>query len=33
MSRADTVKFFNLIQGLNLTAQEKKELVDFLRTL
>jgi len=29
----DTVEFFNLIQGLNLTAQEKKDLVDFLRTL
>jgi cytochrome c peroxidase len=29
----DTVEFFNLIQGLKLTEQEKKELVDFMRTL
>jgi len=29
----DTVEFFNLIQELNLTTQEKKDLVDFLRTL
>jgi cytochrome c peroxidase len=29
----DTVEFFNLIQRLNLTEQEKKDLVDFMRTL
>jgi len=29
----DTVEFFNLIQELNLTTQEKKDLADFLRTL
>ena len=29
----DTVEFFNLIQVLNLTEQEKKSLVAFLRTL
>jgi len=29
----DTVEFFNLIQELNLTTQEKKDLVDFMRTL
>jgi hypothetical protein len=29
----DTVEFFNLIQGLNLSAQEKSDLVAFLRTL
>jgi cytochrome c peroxidase len=29
----DTVEFFNLVQGLKLTEQEKKDLVDFLRTL
>lgn len=29
----DTVEFFNLVQGLKLTEQEKKELVDFLRAL
>jgi cytochrome c peroxidase len=33
MTLEDTVEFFNLIQGLNLTAKEKKDLVDFLRTL
>lgn len=33
MTLEDTVEFFNLIQGLNLTAQEKKDMVDFLRTL
>jgi cytochrome c peroxidase len=33
MTLEDTVEFFNLIQGLNLTAQEKKDIVDFLRTL
>ncbi len=29
----DTVEFFNLILGVQLTAQEKKDLVAFLRTL
>jgi len=29
----DTVEFFNLIQGLKLTKQEKQELVEFMRTL
>ena len=29
----DTVEFFNMIQGLKLTDQEKKDLVAFLRTL
>lgn len=29
----DTVEFFNLIQGLNLSAQEKSDLVAFLRAL
>jgi cytochrome c peroxidase len=29
----DTVEFFNLVQGLNLTEQEKKDLVSFLSTL
>jgi len=29
----DTVEFFNLIQGLKLTEQEKKDLVEFMRTL
>lgn len=29
----DVVEFFNLIQSLNLTAQEKTDLVAFLRTL
>ncbi len=29
----DTVEFFNLVQGLNLTDQEKKDLVAFLRVL
>jgi cytochrome c peroxidase len=29
----DTVEFFNLIQGLRLSAQEKKDLVAFLRAL
>jgi len=33
MTLEDTVEFFNLIQELNLTAQEKKDLVDFMRTL
>jgi cytochrome c peroxidase len=29
----DTVEFFNLIQGLKLTNQEKADLVAFLRQL
>ncbi|MFH1673399.1 MAG: cytochrome B6 [Pseudomonadota bacterium] len=29
----DTVEFFNLIQGLKLTEQEKKDLVAFMRSL
>jgi len=29
----DTVEFFNLIQGLKLTDQEKKDLVTFMRAL
>ncbi|GJL52482.1 MAG: hypothetical protein NPIRA01_37090 [Nitrospirales bacterium] len=29
----DTVEFFNLIQGLKLSSQEKKALVAFMRTL
>ena len=29
----DTVEFFNLIQGLNLTKQEKKDLVAFMKAL
>jgi hypothetical protein len=29
----DTVEFFNLVQGLKLSDQEKKDLVAFLRTL
>jgi cytochrome c peroxidase len=29
----DTVEFFNLIQGLKLTPQEKKDLVQFMRAL
>ena len=29
----DTVEFFNLILGTKLTAQEKKDLAAFLRTL
>jgi cytochrome c peroxidase len=29
----DTVEYFNLIQQLHLTAQEKTDLVDFLRAL
>ena len=33
MTLEDTVEFFNLIQELNLTALEKENLVDFLRTL
>jgi cytochrome c peroxidase len=29
----DTVEFFNLIQGLKLSDQEKKDLVAFMRAL
>jgi cytochrome c peroxidase len=29
----DTVEFFNLIQELNLTEKEKKDLVAFMRAL
>ena len=29
----DTVEFFNLIQGLKLTEQEKEDLVAFMRAL
>jgi len=29
----DTVEYFNLVQQLHLTAQEKKDLVSFLRGL
>ncbi len=29
----DTMEFFNLIQGLKLTEEEKKDLVEFMRTL
>jgi cytochrome c peroxidase len=29
----DTIEYFNLIQQLHLTAQEKKDLVAFLRCL
>ena len=31
--REDTVEFFNLVQGLKLTDQEKKSLVAFMRAL
>ena len=33
LTMEDTVEFFNLIQGLNLSAQEKKDLVAFLQVL
>ena len=29
----DTVEFFNIIQGLNLSSDEKKYLVEFMRAL
>ena len=29
----DTVEFFNLVQGLKLTKQEKEDLVNFMRAL
>ena len=29
----DTVEFFNLVLGIKLNEQEKKDLVNFLRTL
>ena len=33
MTLDDTVEFFNLILGIRLTAQEKQDLVSFLRAL
>jgi hypothetical protein len=33
MTFADTVEFFNLVLGVRLNEQEKKDLVAFLRTL
>jgi hypothetical protein len=33
MTIDDTVEFFNLILGLELNAQEKIDLIAFLRTL
>jgi len=30
---ADTVEFFNLVLGVQLTVQEKRDLVAFLRAL
>ena len=33
LTLADTVEFFNLIQELKLTEQEKKDLVNFMMTL
>jgi len=33
MTLADAVEFFNLVQQLNLTQQEKSDLVAFLRVL
>jgi hypothetical protein len=33
LSLDDTVKFFNLALGIQLTDQEKKDLVVFLRAL
>jgi len=29
----DTVEFFNLVLGVNLNAQERKDLVAFMRAL
>jgi cytochrome c peroxidase len=29
----DTIEFFNLVQGIKLTDQEKKDLLAFLRAL
>jgi cytochrome c peroxidase len=29
----DTVEFFNLIVGIGLSAQEKKDLLEFMRSL
>jgi cytochrome c peroxidase len=33
LTLGDVVEFFNLVQGLRLTEQEKQDLVAFLRTL
>ena len=33
LTLADTVEFFNLIQGLKLTSQEKEDLVAFMLCL
>jgi hypothetical protein len=33
LTLADTVEYFNVILGAKLTPQEKKDLVEFLRTL
>jgi cytochrome c peroxidase len=33
LTLADTVEFFNLILGVNLTEQEKQDLVAFMRAL
>ena len=33
LSLDDTVEFFNLVLGIQLAAQEKKDLVAFLRAL
>jgi len=33
LTLADTVEFFNMIQGLNLTKQEKADLVAFMLVL
>jgi len=33
MTLEDAVEFFNLVQQLNLTQQEKSDLVAFLRVL
>jgi cytochrome c peroxidase len=33
MTLEDTVEFFNLVSGTRLTAEEKKDLVAFLRAL
>ena len=33
MTLEDAVEFFNLIEGVKLTAEEKKDLVAFLRAL
>jgi cytochrome c peroxidase len=33
LTLADTVEFFNLVQGLNLAEQEKEDLVAFMLAL